>query len=303
MPPKVFISYSHEDERWKELLVKQLGVLEREGLVETWHDGLIRLGTDWLPAIEASMAGARVAVLIVSADFLNSDFIRRREIPLLLDRRTHQDLLVIPIIARPCMWRQVPWLAAMQALPGKGKSLAELGAVKAEKALSELAGEILQRVPPDGPSPTPRPQTSEPAPLPAPPAGAGGLAARQFDSPPSANGHLRLTRTAWIALIALLAVGTLTIFGIRASKESGLYLRMPVRAHQALTAPMLEAVKGKAPKIYGPQPVDFDLVVGTCAVIDLEQGHRLVTGDFEACKPSPNSSHPSHPQIRPSSTA
>jgi hypothetical protein len=89
MPPAVFISYSHQhqDERWKDALVRQLGVLEREGLLATWHDGLIEPGADWLAAIETAMAEAQVAVFIVSAYFLNSEFVRNKEIPALLERR------------------------------------------------------------------------------------------------------------------------------------------------------------------------------------------------------------------------
>jgi hypothetical protein len=146
MPPSVFISYSRKDQRWKDGLASQLGVLEREGLLRTWHDGMIQSGTDWLPAIEAAMAEARVAVFIISADFLNSDFIRRKETPALMERRLKEGLLIIPVIARPCPWHKVTWLAGIQARPLNGKTLARLGGVKAEEVLSDLAEEILKRV-------------------------------------------------------------------------------------------------------------------------------------------------------------
>jgi Trypsin-like peptidase domain/TIR domain len=143
MPPTVFISYNRRDARWKEELVRQLGVLQRGGLVETWHDGLIQPGTDWLPAIESAMAEARVAVFIVSVDFLNSDFILRNEIPTLMERRRREGMPIIPVIARPCPWQKVTWLAAIQVWPLNGKTLAGLGGVKAEKVLSDLAEEVL----------------------------------------------------------------------------------------------------------------------------------------------------------------
>jgi hypothetical protein len=60
MPSTVFISYSHQDRRWKNLLVRQLGVLESEGLLATWHDGLIQLGADWL-AKSGSSGRPRIA--------------------------------------------------------------------------------------------------------------------------------------------------------------------------------------------------------------------------------------------------
>jgi hypothetical protein len=142
MPPIAFISYSHKDARWKERLADQLAALD-DRLV-TWHDGLIQAGADWLPEIEAKIASASVAVLIISVDFLKSDFIRRKEIPALMERRLRDGLRVIPLIANPCPWQRVSWLAAIQARPLKDKTLAELGGAKAQRVLAGLAEEILK---------------------------------------------------------------------------------------------------------------------------------------------------------------
>ena len=60
--PTIFISYSREDEAEKEALLKQLGVLQQEGLLETWSDDRIGAGADWQREIEAAMARARVAI-------------------------------------------------------------------------------------------------------------------------------------------------------------------------------------------------------------------------------------------------
>lgn len=146
MVPTVFIGYSHRDKRWKERLVRQLSVLEREGLLAIWDDALIQAGDDWLPAIEAAIAEARVAVIMVSADFLDSEFVRSREVPALMERRRREGLRVIPLIARPCPWQSVPWLAAIQARPSGGKTLAGLGGARAEQVLADLAQEILTLV-------------------------------------------------------------------------------------------------------------------------------------------------------------
>jgi len=99
------------------------------------------------------MAETHVAVFIVSADFLNSEFVRRKEIPALLERRRREGLRIIPLIARPCPWQQVPWLAAIQARPLDGKTLASLSRVKAEQVLSDLAEEILRLAAPPAASP------------------------------------------------------------------------------------------------------------------------------------------------------
>ncbi|MEA2694085.1 MAG: hypothetical protein QOJ16_3472, partial [Acidobacteriota bacterium] len=123
--PTVFISYSHQDEKWKDKLVKHLGVLEQEGLLATWDDRRIGAGANWLAEIEKAMGSARVAVLLVSADFLTSKFILQKEVPLLLERRAKEGLRVIPVIAKSCTWPRVGWLASIQAILG-GKPLASL---------------------------------------------------------------------------------------------------------------------------------------------------------------------------------
>jgi len=146
MPPRVFISYSHKDRAWKDRLVRQLGVLEHEDLLHIWHDGLISTGGDWLPEIESAMAEAGVAVLLVSADLLNSDFIRGKEVPILLKRRQNEGMRIVPVIVAPCPWQKVKWLAPMQALPSDGKTLADLSRVKADRVLSTLAVDILELV-------------------------------------------------------------------------------------------------------------------------------------------------------------
>jgi tetratricopeptide (TPR) repeat protein len=145
MPPGVFISYSHEDERWKKRLAQQLGVLEREGLVHAWHDGLIAAGGDWLKEIERAMAEARVAVLLVTAAFLSSDFIRAREVPELLERRQREGLQVIPVFVKPCNWQVSP-LGSIQGRPANGKALSTLPASKADEELTKIAREILELV-------------------------------------------------------------------------------------------------------------------------------------------------------------
>jgi TIR domain len=141
-PPAVFISYSHVDEKWKDRLVKQLRVLEIEGALEVWDDRRIAAGDDWLPEITREMERARVAVLLISADFLISKFIRGNEVPALLARRQTGGLRVIPVIVHPCPWQAVPWLAAIQCRPRDGKPLSSGSKNKADSDLAALATEI-----------------------------------------------------------------------------------------------------------------------------------------------------------------
>ena len=142
--PTVFISYSHKDEEWKDRLVTQLKVLELEGSFQVWDDRQIAAGSDWLPGIEEALNAAAAAILLVSADFLISNFISSREVPRLLQRRQTDGVLVAPLIIRPCAWRKVQWLSKIQARPAEGKALSTMEEHQAETALATLAEEVAE---------------------------------------------------------------------------------------------------------------------------------------------------------------
>ena len=138
----VFISYSHSDEKEKELLVSQLGVLAKAGLLDVWVDDRIGAGGDWKREIEQAMATARVAILLVTANFLNSDFILGSEVPLLLERRRRDGVTVFPVIARPCAWKRVQWLQKMNVRPKNGDPVWRENGIHAEEELARIADEV-----------------------------------------------------------------------------------------------------------------------------------------------------------------
>lgn len=85
--PTTFISYSHKDEHWKERLVMHLEVLRQQGFLELWDDRRIAGGDEWYNDIQQAVDAANVAILLVSANFLASEFIMQEEAPRLLQRR------------------------------------------------------------------------------------------------------------------------------------------------------------------------------------------------------------------------
>ena len=136
--PLIFISYSSFDIDAKEFVRRQLGVLRQVGDIELWHDGEIGVGDDWFQVIEANLQRCDVAILLISADFLGSEFCIRKEVPVLLERRKREGMMIAPILLRPCAWQIVPWLAAIQMQPCKGKPLLALDEIEQAEELTEV---------------------------------------------------------------------------------------------------------------------------------------------------------------------
>ena len=115
-PAKVFFSYAHADEAHRAALEKHLRLLQRQGLVEGWHDRMIRAGDEWAGQIDAALDAADVILLLVSPDFLASDYCWDVEMKRALERHDAREARVIPIFLRPCDWKGAPF-GRLQGLP------------------------------------------------------------------------------------------------------------------------------------------------------------------------------------------
>jgi hypothetical protein len=143
--PLIFISYSHEDVEWMKLLVKQLAVLQQQGSLKFFTDRDIVAGEDWYEKIQGALADAFVAILLVSADSLTSDFINKEEVACLLDQRAKKGLQIIPVIIKECPWEGVDWLARMEVRPRGVRPLPNKGA-RAQKEFKEIALELAKKL-------------------------------------------------------------------------------------------------------------------------------------------------------------
>lgn len=170
--PVVFISYSHKDEEEKEQLLAHLGVLR--DVVDLWSEDRIAPGSDWSGEIQETMRQASVAVLLITANFLTSDFILGEEVPTLLQRREQEGLVVIPVIARACAWRAVDWLARMNVRPRNGRPVWSDVGSHTDEDLATIAEEIAGIVS----RPSPYPAYPSPAP-PNAPSGSPAVPSRQ----------------------------------------------------------------------------------------------------------------------------
>ncbi len=139
-PKKVFISYSHKDEDAMKELDKFLGPLERKGEITIWTDRKILPGQNWKDAILSNLEDADLTLLLVSANFLDSDFINKEEIPRAFQRMNDHGKHVIPIILNYCLWDMTS-LSALQATPKDGRPIADFG--NPAQAWSEVARGIL----------------------------------------------------------------------------------------------------------------------------------------------------------------
>jgi hypothetical protein len=121
---RLFISYSHEDEPMKNELDKHLIMLKRSGKVEVWNDRRLMAGEEWDAGIKDEMHKADIILLLVSADFNNSEYIWKEELTHAMERHENGTARVVPVILRKCEWKDMPY-AKLQALPKGAKPVTE----------------------------------------------------------------------------------------------------------------------------------------------------------------------------------
>jgi hypothetical protein len=119
-PVEVFFSYAHEDEPFVDVLRKHLGILKRLGVIRYWHDRKITAGTEWKGQIDKHLNSAAVILLLVSPDFVASDYCWDVELKRALERHKEGEARVIPVILRPTHgWKDTP-LGNLLAAPTNG---------------------------------------------------------------------------------------------------------------------------------------------------------------------------------------
>ena len=123
---QVFVSYCHADARWLQRLQVHLAPLERNGNVMHFDDTMITPGENWRSRISEALARARVAVLLVSADFLASEFIFANELPPLLAAAKAEGTLILSIILSPCRFEKIANLTQFQAVNAPSRPLTKM---------------------------------------------------------------------------------------------------------------------------------------------------------------------------------
>src|SRR5688500_17695326 len=117
---RVFYSYSHSDADLRDRLATHLAPLARKTQIAEWHDRKIAPGTDWNEEITSQLESADLVILLLSADFLASDYCFGVEITRALARLKAGEVRVAPIIVKPCLWEESVF-SELQLLPQDAK--------------------------------------------------------------------------------------------------------------------------------------------------------------------------------------
>jgi hypothetical protein len=139
---QIFISYSHKDKKWLTKFQSLLSPAVQAGAVSVWSDTQIKPGTKWKEAIQTALASAKVAVLLVSQNFLDSEFITKEELPPLLEASEQEGLTIFWVYLSNCLY-DYSAIADYQAAHDISKPLNNLTKAAQEKALTDICHKIL----------------------------------------------------------------------------------------------------------------------------------------------------------------
>lgn len=144
-PLSVFYSYCHQDESDRNELEKHLVILKRQNLVSFWHDRKILPGNEWKNEIDSNLEKADIILLLISSDFINSEYCWGNELKRAMERHEEQSAIVIPVILRDCLWQDAPF-GKLQGLPKDGKAVNGRDWKNTDEAFTDVARGISKLV-------------------------------------------------------------------------------------------------------------------------------------------------------------
>lgn len=142
---EVFVSYSHKDEEWFKKFKTMFEPLEKAGTISLWYDKKIGIGEKWKVAIEQALARAKVALLLVSEDFLASNFIAESELPPLLNAAEEEGLIIAWVYVNTCVYEATK-IKDYQATHDISKSLEDLSVSEQKRVIKSICMKISKAV-------------------------------------------------------------------------------------------------------------------------------------------------------------
>jgi TIR domain len=140
---EIFCSYVHEDQQLLLDLKKHLRLWEHQNIITVWTDMDIAPGTNWEQETAQHLSSAHIILLLISPDFLASDYCYSTEMTYIMERYERGEVCVIPIILRHCAWEKAPF-GKIQALPTNREPITSKNGVARDKAFLDIAEGILQ---------------------------------------------------------------------------------------------------------------------------------------------------------------
>jgi hypothetical protein len=142
----VFVSYSHRDAQFLNRLRIHLKPLEKQGLLDLWDDSKIGIGDQWKVVIQEALGRARVAILLISADFLASEFIVENELPPILAKAESDGTLIVPVIVKYCRFSRDKNLSRFQSINDPATPLASMSDSGQEEVYDRLSARVEQYI-------------------------------------------------------------------------------------------------------------------------------------------------------------
>jgi hypothetical protein len=148
---KIFISYSHFDHEWLERLQVHLKPLQRAWKVDVWDDTRVQPGQEWKQEIQRAIEAAKIAILLISADFLASEFIATQELPSLLSAAEAKGTVIMPVILSKCSSESLDALSKFRTVNHDSGPLAGRPRHKKEEFWAQLTDMIVETLKHSGP--------------------------------------------------------------------------------------------------------------------------------------------------------
>jgi hypothetical protein len=139
---QIFISYSHNDLDYLQRLMIHLKPLERNGSIDVWVDTRIKSGEKWKVHIQNALNISGVGILLISADFIASDFIINDELPTLLKNAQQNGTRIIPIVVKPCRFTREKTLNIFQSINDPKRPLNSLSEDERELIYDSVAQRV-----------------------------------------------------------------------------------------------------------------------------------------------------------------